>query len=135
MFNFQWPCQHVMGSLLVFSGSAGPVQPARKKRKRETKGSSNASSSSSQLEGEPCTLLALTFTGAAAVETVERFDAWVEDLFQQTSQLQCSHFLPFASLCSPPGRSQFKCFVICYGSQFLKISPIDFAGQVHRALV
>ena len=125
MFNFQWPCQHVMGTSLVFSGSAGPAQPPRKKCKREAKvkGSGNASSSS-QLEGRteiarPCTLPALTFTDAVAgAETVERFDAWVEDVFQQTSRLQCSHFLPFVSL-SPPGRSQFKRFVV--GPQFLVI--------------
>ena len=109
MFNFQCPWQHVVGTSLVFTGSAVPEQPPRKKCKRKVKDTSNANALSSlQLEGSsgiapPCTLPALTFANAVEVtDTAERFPTWVEDVFQQTSQLQCSHFLPFASLCYSP---------------------------------
>ena len=121
MFFFQCPWQHVVGTSLVFTGSAVPEQPPRKKCKRKVKDTSNANALSSlQLEGSsgiapPCALPALTFANAVEVtDTAERFPTWVEDVFQQTSQLQCSHFLPFASLCySPrPESVQTHCYIV-----------------------
>ena len=54
-------------------------------------------------------------------DTAERFPTWVEDVFQQTSQLQCSQFpslcilmlLPQAGISS---NSSLHCYIVmCHG--------------------
>ena len=141
MFNFQWPWQHVVGTSLVFTGSAEPEQPPRKKCKRKLKDTSNANALSSlQLEGSsgiapPCNLPALTFANAVEVpETAERFPTWVEDVFQQTSQLQCSHFPSLCILVLLPqaGVSSNSLFtlVYCYVSRILVTSINNYHPQL-----
>ena len=107
----------MLGSSLVFSGSAGPVQPGRKKCKRKKNAAESFELGGRSVE-RPCTLPALNFADAVSITgtvEVDRFDTWVEDVFEQTSRLQCSHFLPFTSLSFSPRPESVQ----SYGSQIL----------------